>query len=802
MVRGANQGKRGKKLKKAFGYKVEELETSTESASTDKDSDSGSQLEVDTISSTGREQVIEWNLPQSSIPYGTQLSDAYLNAKVTKGNGKLTYSVKKGQVLNVGKQTLRVDAAATTQFDAAFKTVEIEVKPKITWEAPKTSMTYGDKLSSTQLNATVEPKGVTLVYSPPLNTVLDAGNQQTLRVTAQVGDNLNAASKEVRIDVNKAPTIITWSDPKPVKKDTVLSDTQLNAKSNRAGALVYTPAKNTKLSDVKTYWLMVTQEATSNYMSAVRQVRLMVGASQNALNGFNGVNDGSKWYQDNLTPQAQQVLNNWNADTDGMKTQGQKIMKDLSGKTAEELIDYMNKLVPKKEDRKSTGGDYPNEIWKLPNGLQVRYKSKGDKRNVGVPMFCIEGRTTAGFSSGQTDIAFKVSSSGVPTAKGSKDTRKSNLNSTEDERYLNGACKATHLYCEPKLTPVIEWTPPAEMEVTANYSKTELCAVLKFGDNSLTYEPNSTEKPKNVQANLKLKVTAAKTKRFNQATKEVTINVVKTKDTIYWGPLEDMNYGESLGPKQFNATTRKGGKVKYKPGGGKPKVGDNQELKAYIEGDSEFEAVEKIVKINVKRADPEITWNDQTIAYGTPLSETQLCASQRGNGALTYEPPRDTVLEVGDGQVLAVTSTETENYKASTKKVKINVKPADPNLEVSMGKTSIPYGTKLSEVSIEVEQDGDGALTYNLPLDKVLDVRKVYTLKVTSAATKNYKTAEATCTFKVVQADHVIDWPTPEPIVFGTPLSTVQLNATSTTSNALVYDPPLNKILDAGLSRF
>ena len=44
----------------------------------------------------------------------------------------------------------------------------------------------------------------------------------------------------------------------------------------------------------------------------------------------------------------------------------------------------------------------------------------------------------------------------------------------------------------------------------------------------------------------------------------------------------------------------------------------------------------------------------------------------------------------------------------------------------------------------------------------------------------------------------VITWPTPSPIVYGTPLSATQLNATANVSGTFVYDPPAGTVLNAG----
>jgi len=81
--------------------------------------------------------------------------------------------------------------------------------PTITWNNPG-DIVYGTALSSTQLNATASVPG-TFVYTPLANTVLHAGNGQTLHVDFTPADSTNyaTASKNVLINVLKATLTIT-----------------------------------------------------------------------------------------------------------------------------------------------------------------------------------------------------------------------------------------------------------------------------------------------------------------------------------------------------------------------------------------------------------------------------------------------------------------------------------------------------------------------------------------------------------------------------------------------------------------
>ena len=106
----------------------------------------------------------------------------------------------------VSGQTLSVSFVPTdtTNYNNASKNVSINVlkaTPTITWNNPA-DIIYGTALSATQLNATASVP-VSLTYTPPATTVLNAGNGQTLSVNFVPTDtaNYNNASQNVSINV-------------------------------------------------------------------------------------------------------------------------------------------------------------------------------------------------------------------------------------------------------------------------------------------------------------------------------------------------------------------------------------------------------------------------------------------------------------------------------------------------------------------------------------------------------------------------------------------------------------------------
>ena len=119
----------------------------------------------------------------------------------------------------------------TTATDSVSINVEqaTSTQPTITWSNPA-NICYGTALSGTQLDAQANVAG-TFAYSPPIGTVLNAGNNQTLSVTFTPMDKTDytTASDSVSINVAKAKQTIHWTAPAPVVYGTALGSGQLDA---------------------------------------------------------------------------------------------------------------------------------------------------------------------------------------------------------------------------------------------------------------------------------------------------------------------------------------------------------------------------------------------------------------------------------------------------------------------------------------------------------------------------------------------------------------------------------------------
>jgi hypothetical protein len=240
---------------------------------------------------------IAWPTP-AAIVYGTTLSSTQLNA-TTSVPGTFTYTPVAGTVLPAGAgQTLSTTFTPTdpTNYTTASASVTITVTkatPSITWPAPA-NIVYGTALGATQLNATTSVPG-TFAYTPDAGTVLSAGAGQTLSATFTPTDpaNYTTATASVSLIVLQAAPIVSWPQPASIVYGTLLSATQLNATASVPGVFAYTPAAGAGL-DAGAQTLSVTFTPTdANYATATTTVALSVtrAAPVLALTGGNFVYD-------------------------------------------------------------------------------------------------------------------------------------------------------------------------------------------------------------------------------------------------------------------------------------------------------------------------------------------------------------------------------------------------------------------------------------------------------------------------------------------------------------------------------
>jgi hypothetical protein len=197
--------------------------------------------------------------------------------------------------------------------------------------------------------------------------------------------------------------------------------------------------------------------------------------------------------------------------------------------------------------------------------------------------------------------------------------------------------------------------------------------------------------------------------------------------------------------------------------------------------------------ILVNKATPTLSWATPTpITYGTPLSSTQLNATASVAGTSFVYSPSSGVLPAGP-QTLSVTftPTDTADYNAATATVTLTVNKATPTLSWATPAPISP-GTALSSTQLNATSSVAGTFVYT-PAAGSMPATGTDTLSVifTPTDATDYTTATATVQLAVGKATPAIVWATPAPIIYGTALSTAQLDATANVPGSFVYVPTL-----------
>jgi putative nucleotidyltransferase with HDIG domain len=189
-----------------------------------------------------------------------------------------------------------------------------------------------------------------------------------------------------------------------------------------------------------------------------------------------------------------------------------------------------------------------------------------------------------------------------------------------------------------------------------------------------------------------------------------TLTVNKPTPTITWASPADIVYGTALSSTQLNATASVPGTFAYTPVSGTLlDAGSSQTLHVVFTptDTANYNTASEDVTVNVSKATSTITWaNPADIVYGTALNSTQLCATASVPGTFVYGPSLGALLTPGNGQVLHVdfTPTDNANYNNASKDVTINVSKA--TLTITANSLNKTYATAHTFAGTEFTTDG------------------------------------------------------------------------------------------------
>ena len=281
----------------------------------------------------------------------------------------------------------------------------------------------------------------------------------------------------------------------------------------------------------------------------------------------------------------------------------------------------------------------------------------------------------------------------------------------------------------------------------------------------------------------------------------------KATPTITWAAPGGHHLRHRPVSTQLDATASVPGTFTYSPAAGTvPNAGSGTLSVTFTPTDTtDYNTATATSPSPSAKATPTITWAaPAAITYGTALSATQLDATASVPGTFTYSPTLGTVLNAGSGQQLSATFTpdDTTDYTAhrdDRHRCDQAIAKATPTITWA-APAAIAYGTPLSADQLDATASVPGTFTYSPAIGAILKAGSGQQLSVnfTPDDTADYTDATATTVINVVQATPTITWAGPASIVYGTPLSAAQLDATANVPGTFTYSPTLGTVLKAG----
>lgn len=381
-----------------------------------------------------------------------------------------------------------------------------------------------------------------------------------------------------------------------------------------------------------------------------------------------------------------------------------------------------------------------------------------------------------------------------------------------------------------KVTPVITWNNPDPISYFTQLSSIVLNATADT-DGTFTYNPTSGSRLNAGMYTLSCIFTPTDVTNFNTATKSVTLTITKitvTPANMYWSNPANIQFGSPLTGTQLNAVARisatdatspnipsNNSSYVYDP----PlntilPVGTHTLKVTFTSSDTvnfTNTPVEKTVTIQVTERQIPIVWpTPSTIAYGTPLSGTQLNATSTvPNIVFSYTPEVGTVLNAGFGQFLSVSATSPDgNYAPTTITRLINVDKANSEIIINSPAT----GKVGDTINLEASVNGSGGnVTFTSTNNSVISIVNSNqaqllragsaTVTATVAGDNNYNSASKGQVITIQKGDSSLTINSADTLKVGENLNVNVIKSGSTSSVSLTSNNTSVLSFSQGVSR-
>ncbi len=276
---------------------------------------------------------------------------------------------------------------------------------------------------------------------------------------------------------------------------------------------------------------------------------------------------------------------------------------------------------------------------------------------------------------------------------------------------------------------------------------------------------------------------------------------------ISWSNPSDIVYGTELDQDQLNAVADVPGTFRYDPEPGTViNCGTAQPLTVWFTPEDTVYCLkaQKTVYINVKKAVPQINWNNEEIRlrYGSPLEVESFVLSTETPGSFEFDPVLGTILNVGDDYYADVIFRpyDTLNYYTNSGIVYFSVDKAVPHIDWNE-EVRLVYGEPLEHQSFVLSTETPGSFEFDPPLGTIPDAGENQLANVIFRPddNMNYHTYSGVVNFNVSKAQPQINWYNEKVrLVYGESLELESFVLSTDIPGSFEFDPALGTIPDAG----
>jgi hypothetical protein len=353
-----------------------------------------------------------------------------------------------------------------------------------------------------------------------------------------------------------------------------------------------------------------------------------------------------------------------------------------------------------------------------------------------------------------------------------------------------------------KATPTVNWPTPPPITCGAALSDEHLNASASVAG-SLVYSPAAGEVLPAGKHKLTATFTPTDSANYTSVQAAVMATVAKSTPAVSWTAPAPITGGTPLSSEQLNASATIPGKFVYSPAAGDLlSVGKHTLSVTFYPTDSNgYAEATATVVLAVTRSVPAIAWPaPEPITYGTKLSKVHLDASASVPGKFVYTPGEGAVLTAGTHTpYVTFTPADSAGYLPAHAAITLTVVKAEPPINWD-SPAPISAGSPLTAGQLNASSRVPGNFTFKPAIGAMLPAGDhLLSLVFTPTDADNWNTVHATVSITVTKAvPATVKWETPAPIPYGTPLSSTQLNASSSIPGTFVYSPAAGDVLPAG----